>query len=60
MAHIQSSVKYALGLAAVGAVLKYYASSSSSLSSDKKAATQNIGDYALYTGLVFAALFQLT
>jgi hypothetical protein len=58
MVHIETPVKMALGLALVGAAIKYYASSSTTLTADKKVSTNTLGDYTLYSGLALAALFQ--
>ena len=53
-------VGMALGLAAVGGAMKLYSSKSTTLSADKKAQYDNLGNYTLYAGLGLALLFMVT
>ena len=57
---LESSTKMALGLAAAGAAAKVYSQKSTKISADQKAQLENIGNFALYSGLVLAVLFHFT
>ena len=57
---LQSSTKMALGLAAAGAVAKVYSQKSTTITADHKAQLDNIGNFALYSGLALALLFHFT
>ena len=57
---LDNSTKMALGLAAIGGVVKMYGQHSTTLTADKKAQYDTLGNYTLYSGLGLVVLFYLS
>ena len=57
---IDNTTKMALGLAAIGGAVKLYGKNSTTLSADKKAQYETLGNYTLYSGLGLVVLFYLS
>lgn len=56
---LDNTTKMALGLAAVGGVIKLYGQHSTTLTADKKTQYDTIGNYTLYSGIGLVVLFYL-